>query len=387
MSLRSSSQLALVLALGVTSLVAAQPVRIKLDTPTLEEGRAGTVRAVLTSGAGETRPVLLLAAEVQVSQEGASTRRAGGPLVETIHGLSLESTSRDAIPGLASEEGDEADRVVSLELRAIDDPGPAARQPLPDVVSTARGVPHRLVPLLARRTLAQACQPLAGKVTVKISWEAVVVPKETPEGIYELARVQRWLREEESRRPEAMGPRKLFRLTTRHWREWKGEQRAELLLRTKTLAGLPVYRGSITRTFRVKAAPFSRAGAEAKAGFAATEAWRLPDDRWILQQSAGGERRFALVGLRMEEAVTGRGDLSQMARDLSEGRPARLRWATHRGHPDLAVQVKQFYEATYTKGRALTWTIDLVELRPFLDEVVKTKLEVVGASLHEARRP
>lgn len=382
-SLRVTSPL--VLALALSSLAVAQPVKVQLEQARLEEGRSGTVQVVLSSS-GDTRPVLLLAAEVELSQPGAQTRRVGGPLAETIHGLSLESSEVDAIPGLASDEDDDADRVVSLELRAIDDPGPAARQPLPDVVSTARGVPHRLIPLLARRTLRQACRPGAGRLQVRISWEAVVVPKETPEGIYELARVQRWLREEDSQERKVMGPRRVFRLTTRHWRQWRGEQRGELLLRPEVLEALPVYRGTVTRTLKVAPAAFGRAAAEDKAGFSATEAWRLPDDRWILQRTGASGRRYALVGNR-QEAVHGSGDLSQVARDLSEGRPARLRWATHRGHPDLAVQVKQFNEATYTKSRALTWTLDLVSLRPFLDELGKTKLELVGGSIREPRRP
>lgn len=383
---RLTPSLALACTLGLASLAGAQPVQVKFERVALEEGRSGTVRVLLSTGQGESRPVLLKAAKIELTQAGAPTRQAGGDLVQTIQGLSLESSGADAIPGLTLEDADdEGDRVVSLELRAIDEPGPAARAPMPDLVSTVRGVPHRLVPLLARRTLGLGCQALAGKVTVTISWEAVVVPKETPEGIYALDRVQRWQPEGESR--ERTGPRKVFRLTTRHWRAWRGEQRAELLLRPKTLRGLPVYRGSTTKTFRVRPAPFGRKAAVAKAGFEPTQAWRLPDDRWILQRTKGSERTFALVGPKMDTVVSGRGDLTQIARDLSEGRSARLHWSTHRGHPDLAVQFKQFYEATYSKSMALTWRIDLVQLRPFLDEVLAAKLEVIGGSLREPRRP
>jgi hypothetical protein len=391
---RSSSALALALTLGVTSLAGAQPVQVKLEKVSLEEGRAGTVRVRLTTGRGESRPVLLLATRIELRQQGAPTRRAGGKLVETIHALSLESSGQDMIPGLSLGD-DDADRVVSVELRAIDDPGAAARLPMPEHVSTVRGVPHRLVPLLERRALGLSCQPRAGMVTISVSWEAVVVPKETPRGIYALDRLERWKPEVEGAEPKPMGPRKVFRLTTRHWRAWRGPEAerqrpkaAELLLQPKTFEKLPVYRGSLTRSFRVRPAVFGRKEAVAQAGFDTNRAWRLPDDRWILQGGSASKPVFALVGPRMKKAVTGRGDLSQIARDLSEGRPARLYWATHRGHPDLAVRITQFFGATHTKGRErLTWQIELDQLQPFLDGVLEAKLEVFGSSLLEPRQP
>lgn len=374
------------LVLGGGTLASAQPVKVKLETRSLPEGRPGTIRVLISRGAGDTRPVLLVAARLEVSQRGAPTLRSGGSLLRTVHGLSLETSAPDAIPGLESDDDGDGDRVVSFELRAVDDPGPAARQPLPDVVSTARGEPHHLVPLLARRTETRDCLPLAGVCSVKVSWEAIVLPKETPAGVYELARVQNWLPEEESRKARTMGPRKLFRLTTRHWREWRGEQRGELLLRKEAFAKLPVYRGTLTKRIRIRPAAFSRAAAEAKAKLQATRAWRLPDNRWILQRSVEGEQSFALVGAR-QKPLAGNGDLSLIARDLAEGRKSHLRWSDHRSYPDLSVTVKEFFQAGFSKSRALTWSIDAEQLAPFLEEVGETKVQISGRSLRGSRTP
>ncbi|MBL4846543.1 MAG: hypothetical protein JKY65_13535 [Planctomycetes bacterium] len=375
------------LVLFGAGLASAQPVSVELKTQSLKEGRPGTIRVVLRTGANETRPVLLISARLEVAQVNSPRQVAGGNLVRTVHGLSLETQRRDQITGLDADD-DDVDRFVSLELRAVDDPGPAARQPMPDVVSTARGEALRLVPLLARRSEQRSYLPRAGRCTVTVSWEALVVPKKTPDGVYRLADERRWLPEDELADRRAIGgPRKLFRLTTRHWRRWRGEQQSELLLRQETYAKLPVYRGKVVKRINVRPALFGLAAAERKAQFRKPTAfWRLADGRWILQRRQGRELSYAVVGPK-QDAIRGRGDLSVIARVLAEGRSCRLHWGGQRAHPEMGGVVKELFDARPRKDGSLSWAIDAESLVPFLTELGEQKLEPFRRTIREPRQP
>lgn len=381
---RPSLSLPPALLLACVSAAAAQPVSVKLSGAGLAEGRPGELKVQLENGSA--RPVLLVSCRVEVAQGGRTLATLGGDLTRVVQGLALASAEADPLTGLdASEE--EGERVVTLTLRAIDDPGPAARLPLPDRVSTVQGEEHRLVPLLVRRSEQLAFRPQAGPVSISVEWTAVPVPREIPGGIYELARERVWKPELTPEDERSAGPRTLLRMTTRHWRPWRGELRGELLLRGPTYAALPLYRGTLSKTLPVRAASFGLADARAKSGLERdADGWRLADGRWILQR---GER-YALVGAQ-QSALVGRGDLRLLAERLAAGRTLTFSWDSSRRHPELEETFQGLFEGKIEQAKsgrkALVFEVDERSLAPFLELLRESKLLPWGERVQEPNTP
>lgn len=380
-----SRLLAPLLCLTGLTAASAQPVEVKLSAPALQEGRPAELKVVLENDS--TRPLLLVSCRVTVTQDERTLGVLGGDLTRVLQGLTLASAQPDPLLGLGPEDEEEGDRVVTLTLRAIDDPGPAARLPLPDRVSTAQGEEHRLVPLLTRRSEELSFRPRVGPITVEVEWSAIPVPREIPAGIYELGRERTWRPEASPEDERSAGPQTLLRMTTRHWRPWRGELRGELLLRQPTFAGLSLYRGTLRKTLSVRAARFGLADALASAKLGRdAEGWRLSDGRWILQR---GER-YALVAEGQPPRI-GHGDLRLLADRLAAGRALSYTWDSARENSELEVDLEGMFEGRIQHAksgrRGLVFEVDERSLAPFLDLVRENKVEAWGDRLQEPSRP
>ncbi|MGE0707104.1 MAG: hypothetical protein AB7N76_34890 [Planctomycetota bacterium] len=361
----------LLLALALPA--AAQPVTVKLGGDTVEEGRPAHVRFEFVNTG--SRPLLLLGVEARVAQAGAGEVKAARDWTLPLKGVSLDPIEHE---------------VVTLTFSAHDDPGPAARMPLPPVVAGLEGEPYRRVSVLQPGRKVELDVPLvprAAPVALEAKWRAIPYLPGMP--LFAIQDVETWspgaARAGDPAGEERAGTFGGVGLSVEltRWRRWTGTAAGELLVSQRDLAKLGAYEGSARPRLVVKPAAFGRDAAIARARAAGvTDAVRLADGRWVLQSGA----RWWLVA-DAGEVASAEGHLFTAARDLAAMGRVGFDWVTVEDSPELAeeLQALELAKARRTKGGRVSLSVEVTsdQLAPFLDLVARHGMRITTQGIRK----